>query len=64
MEALLRSSLPQDVMVPEREVVVVAAALLLVECRLRPEDFDAAFGRELQRLLAVVPPEDVAARLR
>ncbi|EFJ41540.1 hypothetical protein VOLCADRAFT_98410 [Volvox carteri f. nagariensis] len=64
VEALLRSSLPQDVLVPERESVVLVAVLLMLECRMRPEDFDAAFGRDLQRCLAVSSAEDVAARLR
>ncbi|GLC48696.1 hypothetical protein PLESTB_000126800 [Pleodorina starrii] len=64
VEALLRSSLPQDVLVPEREVVVLVAVLLMLECRMRPEDFDAAFGRDLQRCLAVSSVEEVAARLR
>ncbi|KXZ47634.1 hypothetical protein GPECTOR_34g793 [Gonium pectorale] len=64
VEALLRTSLPQDVLVPEREVVVLVAVLLMLECRMRPEDFDAAFGRDLQRCLAVSPVEEVAARLR
>ncbi|GLI60896.1 hypothetical protein VaNZ11_003127 [Volvox africanus] len=64
VEALLRSSLPQDVLVPEREVVVLVAVLLMLECRMRPEDFDAAFGRDLQRCLAVSSVEEVANRLR
>ncbi|KAG2489523.1 hypothetical protein HYH03_011974 [Edaphochlamys debaryana] len=64
VDALLRQSLPQDVLVPEREVVVLVLVLLMLECRMRPEDFDSAFGRDLQRCLAVSTVDEVAARLR
>lgn len=56
--------MPQDVLVAEREVVVLVVVLLMLECRMRPEDFDPAFGRDLQRSLAVTSAEEVAARLR
>ncbi|PNW86434.1 hypothetical protein CHLRE_02g086300v5 [Chlamydomonas reinhardtii] len=64
VDSLLRTSLPQDVLVPEREMVVLVLVLLMLECRMRPEEFDAAFARDLQRCLAVSPVEEVAARLR
>ncbi|KAG2435218.1 hypothetical protein HXX76_007301 [Chlamydomonas incerta] len=64
VDSLLRASLPQDVLVPEREVVVLVLVLLMLECRIRPDEFDAAFARDLQRCLAVSPVEEVAARLR